>query len=867
MDISGYKKYKADLRMNAPENTRGRTHRSKKIKEEDPQDPEGQYLEGITKLLMLDRLAWVERLEENVFAGKVQEYKPAISNAQQMLEGAVIPSTVFFSLERFLGPKNLMKEERHTFGFSKPDERFDTQKLAEALGCSKEEAVQTLSFFILLSEKHSIQTLLEHYESDDPMWDFLRERKVDINHLQNVFRQEEFYNDVTDIAFERALPVLGKNLDAKGFFLLIESLDIYNVYEIKKADPLWEYRRGSIEKTFEGKKGSFLKALSEMKIREGLRILGLYEMIFGEITKEEFLQHFPLWYEASRWDYQKYQERYKLEIPPQSVEENTPHFEPEVEDLLVPAPIPDDSKIGEEAPVLDKSRRKLSSRQKKYLVLALVASLGALGGITKFGGSEDSKGHITTLDSGNDTKKEKEYQGIPSLVQEKSIRVNNLSPEDFEYKGEKEEENFVSVPRFEGMLATDAYTNIGEGGNLTHESGFVFQPEDYDINDSNSKRYTIAQRVYAQAVILYPPELGRVDTGSLFVDGYTQDQYTVEKGELGRYRVILKNPPKEPFKVVYDILAVKPVEKIPYVGKKLNVPEVRDEGMRDLNNQWNIDTKKYRDSYSLALELERTIRDHFSYPRTQEEKRLPYKEARKRHIGDCDVSNLELLALLQENKIPSMLVGDLHPVPGREAHGQIRAVVFSEALGKQVIIKLNATPWRITPEGEKEMARKSYGSSERTQTGSVIQETKELGDGGKKELLELIERRNAQGRAYEQATRSDQEVGPKYIEVKVEKNDNGRENLDMHLFRHGIWGYAEFMLLKSGLMPQDFTEQKRVTANLTNDLITFLQQKDVISKDEDPQEWSRNIDQNRANLIQSYIDMEFPIERIHRAVE
>lgn len=818
-----------------------------------------EYNELAAKLVMLDRAAWLERLEEHLEAGKQMIYGEEVADAQQILEGVILPRHVESELRYFFG------KNREAFKDLSSNGSFDIDAFASALECSKEEAQQVMAFFVLFKNKYDIINLFEHYEG--PGWEHLKEKHVDIDRLKDVFRNEEFYNSITDIVLEKSLPTLVKNIGPSQLLDFVHHLRVFKFYDFaNEADEISMHRLDTLRQAGEQKKEELRAYLKSLDIKSALRSLQSYEILFGQVSLEDFLELFPNWHEANSFTRSYIMRKYSLDQPSE-FDSTTLDDEEEAisdKDLSVkgqqettkPADLwfdqPDD--LAGRAQGAGKSRH----RNMAFVAAALVGALTVAGGFLSENGKGDREhDHIEAKTES------KRFTFVPRLENDHVTSVDNMRAEfeNIEANSANESNDFVSVPKFTGMLATDVFTSIRENGKLAYEKGYEFSPNPDNIDDENAVRYTFAQRVFAQGVILYPPELGKVDIDTLYLEGFSDEDYTVEKGPGGRYRVKLNAPPKDPVLVAYDVLAVKAYERVEYEGEEMSVPVVQDPDLKNLNQHWGVNLREEGGNMQLAVKLEGMVRDAYRYPQTDQEKELSFDEARTKKIGDCDVSNLELMALLHQNGIPAVLVADYNPVPGRRPHAEVRAVVVNEH-GNQFVVKLNATPTGFTEHGVENIARASTGTQENK---SMVEQFTPSAD--RKVLLDLISRRDQE--VLSQSVEQGASIPlPNQKDLFSRVNEFGHDSVEKNyihrLFERGIWGYAEYMLARSGFLVGDQIVDKQNIAYLTQDLLFFLQEKHVIGLDEDPYDWSRSIDLEKAQEIRFLVDTEFPMERIHK---
>lgn len=762
-------------------------------------------------LLQDPETPWVENFIALVKAGKRQESFSA-DRFNQAMEGMVIPAGVADQIKRVFGRDDIRftDEGRGT----RKNQPFNLETITDQLQCTPEQAATVLAFSILLEDKYHIVGALKHPEIQAQFGVQFDEAKV-----RAFFKSEEFLNAATNKTLERSLPLLAKEAGIKGVQHIIHYLRVFefkpNIEHLRKAFGTQQRREQ-------------FKNLLSADVKEGLDLLLDYEFLFGELTQDEFLQLFPNWQEAESFRTYRYERKFNLKRP---VPVRTPTPEPtpasSVQPLVVEPP-----KV-----IIPPKPSELKQLMRWGAVALGFASVGTVSvGAVAW---EVSNRFATEEPTTEEGEAEQAYVAKQSIEQAKSIESNNFSPEGTEFENG---DNFVAVPELHSMRATAVFTTLEPNGVLSYQPEFAFSLDPKELNDDNSREHVVAERFFAQAAVLYPPELGSIDPSSIMVPGHTAEEFTVAVGEQGRFQVALVESSNKPLEVVYTVRVAYGAANIEYTGELPPIPKIENLGKLDRAEELSLKRRASESDLAFALRAENAIQAIYHYPKSAREKGLPFDQARQELIGDCDVANQDFLEILQSQGVHAEMVVDTHPVPGRENHGQIRAVTYSEITYGYVVTELDATPGLYTQEGKTAVEKGT------TQTQPIPEVEESAAQQALKKLIgEYIQKQEAEvAPSSKTAPSPDVEqpsLRPRPIEAREWKALGG-----------GVYGYAEYVLKHSFSSPQDKQAREKLTGELAEIMLKELQRSQVIPEGKNPYEWARDIDPGEAESMLKAMD-------------
>lgn len=768
--------------------------------------------------------AWLSRFTESVKNGKRQTEFSA-KKLNELAEGVAIPKNIKYEIEKTFGGKtDRFQDKGDHYRHPKP---FNLKTLTTELGCSRKEAAAVLSFIILLHAKYEIGLALRSPE-------IYKNLGVNIDEaaLRSFFRSEDFIGAVTNQALEGSLPVLAAQAGADGVHHIVNYLQIFH---FKPDEAKLKEAFGTPARRVEFRR--FMLA----DLKPGLEVLPTYEFLFGAVSSAEFATLFPNWRTLDGRQTDIYRRKYGFDQPVATQVEspavsNQP-IEPAIAEPELPT-VPTISEVPQSRPRVDTAPNLPGLRSTlKWGAVAVTLCTGFATTAFEAGKSvwQSARGESADHHEPSPTKvaaqerrsREGSYTSIPRLEQRHGIESNNISPED---DNQIEYGDFVAEPAMHGMRATAVFTTIEPDGGMIYEPDHAFAPDVVDLNLSPSTNHIVAERVFAQGNVLYPPELGAVDPTSIYLDGYTTSDYTVTAGEQGRYAVTLNTPPTEPFKIVYVVKELQ-TDVVLYNGDKPTLPEINNPELVEHIKAHGLKPYPEEDDMSFAIRATSTIKSEYRYPRTTEEKGLGFNEAVREHIGDCDVSNQELMAVLLSNDIDAEVVTDFVPVPGREKHAQVRALVYSKEINDTVLLSLNATPGEYTSAGDRAAAAKTEAHP--IEAPDVSQDQAELSalikkyEAGKTTVAEPIKAEPVPAQPFEPVSES-----------------------EARAFERGLYGYADYLLRHShSILPTNKAERVRLTTEVMWQVISELEYKQLIPAEQNPLEWSRHIDEQRARQV------------------
>lgn len=753
-------------------------------------------------LLQDPETPWVENFIALVRAGKRQDSYQA-DRFNQAVEGMVIPPGVISQIERVFGREDVHFTDESGFKKTKP---FSLDVITDQLHCTPEQAATVLAFTIFLEDKYVIVSALKHPEIQAKFG-----VQFDVDKVKAFFKSEDFLNAATNKTLERSLPLLAKEAGITGVQHIIHYLRVFD----------FKPNQDHLRRAFgtEQRREQF-KTLLTADLKEGLDMLPDYEFLFGEVTRDEFLQLFPNWQAAESFRIYKYERRFNLKRP---------------EPIRIPAPQP---------PVVEPPKEVIPpkpSELRQFMhwgAVALgLASVGTAGvGAAAWEVSNRFKSEEPTTEK-NET--DQTYVAKPSLDQNTSIESDNFSPEGTEFE---QGDNFVAVPELHSMRATAVYTTLEPHGVLTYQPEFAFSLDPKELTDKNSREHVVAERFFAQGAILYPPELGSINPSSISVARHEATEFTVTEGEQGRFQVVLHEPSNKPLEVVYTVRVAYSESTIEYTGDLPPVPSVENQDARERAEELGLERKAQESDLAFALRAESSIRAMYHYPKSAKETALSFDQARQVFIGDCDVVNQDLLQVLQSEGIRSEMVTDTHPVPDRENHGQIRAITYSEINDGYVVTELDATPGgRYTAEGRAAVEAAQTPTQEKKETEA------------QQALKRLIAEYGEKGEAEKKTEASAQAQQPRLIEQREWKALGG-----------GVYGYAEYVLKHSFSLPEDVQAREKLTGELAEIMLKELQRTKVIPEGTNPHEWARDIDPEEAEAFLKAMDSSLLIRTLVR---
>jgi len=750
---------------------------------------------------------WLSRFTESVKSGKRQtEFGPQKLN--EFVEGVVIPENIQYEIAKtFGGQTDRFQDKSDRHDNPKP---FNLKTLTTELGCSRKDAATLLSFIILLHAKYDIGLALKSPQIYKNLG-----MSIDETALRNFFRSEDFINTVTNRALENSLPVLASQAGVDGVHHIIDYL---HIFQFKPDETKLRAAFGTPARRVE------FRHFMQADLKLGLEVLPTYEFLFGVISSAEFEVLFPNWQTLDNLQVSIYRQKYNFNQPVANQLDSPITLHPDIKPL-----VPAVSEVPQAKPRVDTALNLPSLRSTlKWGAVAVTLCTGLATAAFEVGKSLWQSNRGETADHHEPLPPKGPYTFKPSLEQRHEIDSNNAG-EATEQSVERGD--FVAEPTMHGMRATAVFTTIEPNGGVLYEPEHAFTPDFSSF--SNATPHVVAERVFAQGHVLYPPELGAVDPTSIYLDGYTTDDYTVTAGEQGRYAVTLKTPPTEPFKIVYTVNEW-PIDSVRYHGDKPTLPEINNPELVAHIRVEGLKPYPQEDELSFAIRATSAIQSEYRYPRTKEEKGLGFNDAVQQHIGDCDVSNQELMAVLLSNGIDAELVADLAPVPGREKHAQVRALVHFED-GSTVLLSLNATPGEYTTAGDRAAAaQREIQAAETSGLSANLSEEQA-------ELAALIKKYEAGKTTTPEPVRA-KSLSQHPVELITESESRAFEN--------GLYGYADYLLRHSySILPTDRAERVRLTTEVMWQVITELKYKQIIPAQQNPLEWSQHIDSQRARQV------------------
>ncbi|MFH1536751.1 MAG: hypothetical protein ABID45_02065 [Patescibacteria group bacterium] len=840
---------------------------------------------------------WLNNFNAQIQTGE-QQSDHTNRRFEEFIAGKPLPKFVHSIVNRALGKSELVKSRPYKL----QDQPYNLVGISKSLGCTRKEATNLVAFSVLLDDRYDLNAMFNRPESIKKY-----NPDLDIDAIQKYFISMHRVDKLISTSLKRAIPVLNEHASIHGVHELWRKLTFRNQFQEKNSEII---KASFANKKWKQEYTDYLSNPDE-EISSRVAMCNSYEFLFGELTKDEFLEFFPNWREIDKFRGRKYIQRYlldttydvpkwelrkeKVELPPRPIKP-IPATDLVIDDATAVTPKPTEPSLPKQPGSKEPMRlnlltppelQALDRRQKRALQKAIKRGiLGAVIGTTLLGaaavgtfayrlaGKQREQERIENVEKTEKAKNQikarmaqldraEELKGkhtfIPDIEQSATTNAHNLNP-DRKIGTAPEIKNYYSAPHFNSHRATEIFTTVNPDnpGESKYNPDFAFIPQPEKINTSNSTTYTIGERVYAQGIILYPPELGKVDPSSIYVPDHKSDEFSIEEGEGGRFRVTLNEPSAKPLIVIYQVQKVRDGFDIPYNAELPPAPEEKPQTEKARSNVFGIERLPDEDEYNFAIRAKHILRSEYRYPATRAEKQLSYEDATTQLIGDCDVVNTDLLKIYNENGIRAELIIDDNPVPGREKHGLVRALLFSQEHGGYVVVSLDATPYKRTSAGRQESSRgQSSSSGSSTSSHEPNPLTEEL-----KEAVQDYDQ-NQEARLEEQKTllMIDEEMDPnKELELprsmtveipKEERIEREITDKEWNALAGGLYGYAEYKLAQAGRLPSEKNQRIRLTSEIMHLIIDGLALDGIIEPGEDPYEWSKKIDKARAIQIVS----------------